>query len=83
MALKLVRYGVPLVILVAGIVFLVGGDTAFGIVLIGIAVLVELADLFARISISSQDDRDAEEAARERYSRTGRWGPPGGRPKPH
>jgi uncharacterized membrane protein YhiD involved in acid resistance len=86
MTVKLVRYGLPALIAAAGVVFLVAGSggaaTAFGIVLIGIALLVLLANLFARLSISSEDDREQERRARDRYTRTGRWSPRGG-PKPH
>jgi ABC-type transport system involved in cytochrome bd biosynthesis fused ATPase/permease subunit len=82
---KVVRYGAPAVIGIAGIVFLIVGTstiaTTFGIVLIGIAVLVALVNVFARLSISSEDDRDREERARQTYSRTGRW-TPRGRPGP-
>jgi hypothetical protein len=71
-----VRYGLPAVIFVAGIVCLVvGGDVALGagIVLIGVAVLVAVFGAFARLSLASQDDREREEAAREYFSRHGRW----------
>ncbi|MBB4662271.1 hypothetical protein [Conexibacter arvalis] len=86
MVLKLVRYGLPALIAIAGLVFLIAGSggaaTAFGIVLLGIALLVLLANLFARLSISSEDDREREQRARDRYTRTGRWTPRGG-PRPH
>jgi len=85
MAVKLVRYGLPALIALAGVVFLVAGSsgtaTAFGIVLLGVALLVVLANLFARLSISSEDDREQERRARDSYTRTGRWTPRGG-PRP-
>jgi len=71
-----VRYGLPALILAAGIVCLViGGDALVGagIVLIGVAALVAIFGAFARLSLASQDDREREEAAREHFSRTGRW----------
>lgn len=77
-----VRYGLPALIFVAGVVCLVlGGDVLIGagIVLIGVAALVAIFGAFARLSLASQDDRDREEAAREYFSRHGRW-PPGRRP---
>jgi len=78
---RVVRYGLPALIALAGILFVVLGDgavaTAFGIVLLGVALLVVLANLFARLSISSEADRERERQARDRYTRTGRWsGPP-------
>lgn len=79
--IRLVRYGLPALIALAGVGFIVLGagavGVAFGIVLIGIATLVLLVDVFARVTIDSQDDREEEERARRTYSRTGRW-PPGG-----
>lgn len=83
--IRLVRYGLPALIALAGLGFIALGAGAigvtFGIVLIGIATLVLLVDVFARFTIDSQDDREEEERARRTYSRTGRW-PPGGH-SPH
>jgi hypothetical protein len=44
----------------------IGGDAAVGagIVLLGVAVLVVLANLFIRLAIQSQDDREREEERR-------------------
>jgi ABC-type spermidine/putrescine transport system permease subunit II len=70
------RYGLPALILVAGVVLLiVGGDAPVGagIVLIGVAVLVFVFNLFARLAVASQDDREREEAARDYYAEHGRW----------
>jgi hypothetical protein len=76
MTLILVRVVLPVATAVAGVVLLIlGGDDAqgAGIVLIGIAVLVVLANLFLRLSLLSQRDRDKEEARRRSFSRRGRW----------
>jgi hypothetical protein len=74
---KLVRYALPATILVVGVVLLAAGGggatSAFGIVLVGIAGLVALASLFARLSIASERDREREETARRTFTRTGRW----------
>lgn len=74
---KLVRYAVPAAIAIAGLAFLAFGEggvaAAFGIVLIGVALLVALANAFARMTISSQRDRERERQSRERFTRTGRW----------
>jgi hypothetical protein len=66
---NLVRYGLPAAILVAGIVLIViGGDAAVGagIVLIGVAGLVALANAFMRLALQSERDREREEERRRR-----------------
>lgn len=77
------RFGLPGLIALAGLVLLVvGGEvaTGIGIVFIGSAFLIFLFNLFIRLGGSSQDDRDREQAAREEFTRTGRWpDPPPGR----
>jgi ABC-type spermidine/putrescine transport system permease subunit II len=75
-AIQAFRYGFPAVILVVGIVLvIIGGDAPLGagIVLIGVALLVFVFNLFARMAVASQDDREREEAAREYYAEHGRW----------
>jgi hypothetical protein len=65
--LALVRIGLPLAIAVAGVILIViGGDAAVGagIVLLGVAFLVVLANLLIRLAIQSQDDREREEERR-------------------
>jgi Flp pilus assembly protein TadB len=65
--LLLVRYVLPAAIAVVGIVLvIVGGDAAqgAGIVLIGVAVLVVLANLFIRLALQSERDRRREQARR-------------------
>lgn len=67
--LTLVRVGLPLAIAAAGVILIViGGDAAVGagIVLLGVAGLVVLANLFIRLAIQSQDDREREEERRRR-----------------
>jgi hypothetical protein len=73
--LAFVRYGLPLVIAVAGFVCLiVGGDAAgAGVVLIGSAAMVLLVNALFRLSLRSNEEREQEERARERFERTGRW----------
>jgi drug/metabolite transporter (DMT)-like permease len=66
MGLTFVRYVLPVAIAVAGVILIViGGDSAVGagIVLVGVAGLVVLANLFVRLSIDSERDR-AREAKR-------------------
>ena len=74
--LRVVRYGLPVLIALAGVVLIVaGGDSGAGagVVLIGIAGLVLLANVFVRLSLQSEDDRAAEERARRFFSEHGRW----------
>jgi hypothetical protein len=64
-----VRIVLPALIALAGVVLLVAGsDTAqgAGIVLIGVAALVVLANLFMRLALQSEDDRRREAERRER-----------------
>jgi hypothetical protein len=63
----MVRVVLPAAIAFAGVaLFVVGGSTArgAGIVLIGVALLVVLANAFIRLSLSSERDREDEEARR-------------------
>ncbi len=65
--LFLVRVALPVAIAVAGVVLLViGGDSAqgAGIVLIGVAALVVLANLFIRLGLQSERDREREQERR-------------------
>lgn len=73
---RTVRLAVPLALVAAGLILLVavGGDwTGAGVVLIGGAALVAGYGFLARLSLSSEDDRAREEAARREFERTGRW----------
>jgi len=74
--LWLVRVALPVAILIAGIVLIVFGDEfaqGAGIVLVGVAPLVVLANLLIRLSFHSNRERDEEEAARRYYDEHGRW----------
>lgn len=73
--LAAVRYGLPLAMVIAGIVALGLGDEAagFGVVLIGSAGIVLLINLLFRLSIVSNREREQEERAREQFEREGRW----------
>lgn len=73
----LLRYGLPIATAVAGIVIIVVGSgeiaTTAGVVVIGVAFMVFIANVLARLTISSQDDRDREQEARETFIREGHW----------
>lgn len=61
------RIGLPAAIAIAGVVLIaIGGDAAVGagIVLVGVALLVVLANLFIRLSLASERDREREEQRR-------------------
>jgi hypothetical protein len=75
-ARTLVRVWLPIGIAAAGVVLILVGDDAAvgaGIVLIGVSLLVVLANLMLRLSLSSERDREREEERRQAFSRTGRW----------
>jgi hypothetical protein len=67
LSLLLTRVVLPAAIAVAGVVLLiVGGETtqAAGVTLIGVAVLVVIANLFIRLAIQSEGDRRREQERR-------------------
>lgn len=69
--MKAFRIGLPAAIFVAGVVLIaIGGDAPLGagIVLIGVAGLVVLANVMMRLALQSQRDR-AEEERRRRQRR--------------
>ena len=75
--LLFVRIGLPAAIAAAAVVLLVTGagenEQGAGVALIGCAVMVLLLNVFLRIGVADQRDRDREDAAREHFGRTGRW----------
>lgn len=65
----IVRVWLPAAIAVAGIVLIVVGDettAAMGVLLLGVALLVVLANLFVRLSLDSEREREQEAINRER-----------------
>ena len=71
-----VRVGLPLATALAGVVLLViggGAATGAGIVLIGVAGLIALANALIRLGVQSERDREREEARRQFLSEHGRW----------
>ena len=68
MGVTFVRYVLPAAIFVAGVVLIaIGGDAPLGagIVLIGVALLVVLANVMVRLSLQSERDRAREEERRQ------------------
>ena len=73
---RIVRVWLPSAIALAGLVLLVAGDDVergAGIVLIGSALMVVLANLFLRLGLSSERDREDDEAKRDYFAQHGRW----------
>jgi hypothetical protein len=75
--LNAVRYWLPGAIALAGVVVaLVGSSSALdalGASLVGAALVVLLINLFIRLSIQSNRDRDREDRARAFFDEHGRW----------
>src|SRR3954451_23580789 len=73
-----VRYGVPGLIFLAGVVvFAVVSDREvaleIGAMFCGVAIAVFLLNFFFRMGVSGEVDRDREEAARAYFDEHGRW----------
>lgn len=73
-----VRYLLPLVVVVSGVVAmaLVGAEDeryAGGAAIIGAGLAIFLLNFFFRMSAAGEEDRDAEERAREFFDRHGHW----------
>ncbi len=86
MILRFTRIGLPLAIALAGVVLIVIGhgsysqladrhslETAAGVGLLVVAVIVWMLNWMFRLSVSSNEEREEEERAREYFDRTGRW----------
>jgi drug/metabolite transporter (DMT)-like permease len=72
----IVRIWLPAAIGVAGVVLIVVGDDAArgaGIVLVGVAALVVIANLLIRLGLLSERDREREQRRRRDFARSGRW----------
>jgi hypothetical protein len=74
--LAIVRIWLPALTAVIGVLLIAfGGDTArgAGIVLVGVAGLVVLANLLIRLGLMSERDRQREEERRRAFTRRGHW----------
>ncbi len=78
--LRFLRYGLPIVMLIAGGVLIALGHAranspiaATGLVLGGLALSVWMLNMMYRWTIESNQDRAKEEAARDYYSEHGHW----------
>lgn len=69
-----VRIVFPIALLLAGVLLIaLSVSLVVGVALVVLALFTVLTNFLIRLAISSQDDRDREAAARERYAKTGRW----------
>jgi hypothetical protein len=74
--LKLLRYGLPAAIVLAGIVVMAfGGETELdgGAGIVGAGLAVFFINWLFRLGASGDRERDAEDAARDYLSRHGHW----------
>ena len=84
--LQFTRVWLPLVIAALGVALIVVGhgsysqlantdsiETACGVAILIVAVTVWMINWMYRLGVSSNEDRDEEERAREYFDRTGRW----------
>jgi hypothetical protein len=76
--LQFVRYGLPGLIFLSGcVVMVVDPDSqrgvAIGTMLMGSAFAVLLLNVFFRIGVEGENDRDREEAARVYFDEHGHW----------
>ena len=74
--LQLVRYGLPAVICLTGLVLIpidFRANFEGGMALIGAGLSVLLINVLFRVGVSGDRERAAEDAARREFDRTGRW----------
>jgi hypothetical protein len=74
--LVLVRYVLPAAVVIAGIVVMSMGseaDVEGGAGIVGAGVAIYFVNWLFRAGASGERERDAEDAAREHFDRTGRW----------
>jgi hypothetical protein len=73
-----VRYGVPALIALSGIVVMIAANDPdvgieIGAMLVGAAIAVFLLNFFFRMGVSGDRERDREEEARQYFDEHGRW----------
>ncbi|CAB4906947.1 unannotated protein [freshwater metagenome] len=70
---RIARVGIPLTLVVLGVIAAIAVSGLLGGVFFGAALVAVIADLWIRLGITSQDDRDDEARARRTFRRRGRW----------
>lgn len=73
MTVRIIRWGIPALVAIAGIVIIVLGDTPVGEAVLCVAPCLALAGWLIRLSQEDVVDRDREEAARVFMDEHGRW----------
>jgi hypothetical protein len=77
LGIRLVRYGLPAAILLAGIIIAASVPGSVGeegiVTMFGICLCVALFNSLVRLGVSGDKDRVKEQAARDQYERTGVW----------
>jgi hypothetical protein len=68
-----VRYGIPAVLFITGMVVWATGGIAAGAMFISAATAVLLLNLLFRIGVEGDKARDKEEEARRYFDEHGRW----------
>ena len=73
-AVNLIRYGIPAALVLAGQVILIAtGDAVSWAGFTGAGLAVLLIGFLVRIGVEGDRERDREEAARQYFSKHGRW----------
>jgi hypothetical protein len=72
-ALNAVRYGIPAVLFIAGMVVSAVASVAAGALFISAATAVLLLNFLFRIGVEGDKDRDREDEARRYFDEHGRW----------
>jgi hypothetical protein len=77
LGIRLVRYGLPAAIMLAGIIIAVTVPGSVGqegvVMMFGICLCVALFNTLVRLGVSGDRDRVKEQDARDQYERTGIW----------
>jgi len=76
MALHAIRYGIPLVLLIVGVVVSAtagGVGIAAGALFFSAGSAVLLLNVLHRMGVEGDKERDREEAARQYFDKHGRW----------
>jgi hypothetical protein len=71
--LNAVRYGIPAVLFIAGVIVSAVASAVAGALFISAATAVLLLNFLFRIGVEGDKERDREEAARRYFDEHGRW----------
>ena len=71
--LNAVRYGIPAVLFITGMIVSAVASIAAGALFISAATAVLLLNLLFRIGVEGDKERDREDAARRYFDEHGRW----------